>query len=179
MLQLQEQRKNPRREIRRSVRAVTVDESRASANCLLLDISESGARLHAGDGEALPDSFLLVLDKGIEKWCRVVRRTKTEVGVRFIKTQRIAHENRTKPRRAVRRAVQAVSVNDSHLAVDCQLLDISETGARLQSADIGAIPNEFVLVLRDDLQKWCRVVRRSRNEVGVRFVGRPSAPAAA
>ena len=172
---MQEKRKNPRREIRRSVRAVTVHDNRPSANCLLLDISESGARIHAGDGQGLPDSFLLVLDKGMEKWCRVVRRTPTEVGVRFIKTQRSAHageEKRAKPRMAVAKNVKAVSVDDSRPAVDCVLLDISQSGARLQSDDAGAVADEFVLLLRDDLQKWCRVVRRLKNEIGVKFATR-------
>src|SRR3954464_13193303 len=122
MSTVQEKRKTTRRELRRTVRAVTVDEKRGSTNCLLLDISESGARVHIGDSEVLPDSFLLVLDRGVKKWCRVVRRTRTEVGVRFIKTQRaeqLAQEKRLKPRVAVRRNVKAVTLGDSSPAVDC------------------------------------------------------------
>jgi len=177
-----EKRKNPRREIRRTVRAVTVHEKHPSANCLLLDISESGARLHTGDGTVLPNSFLLVLDKGLEKWCRVVRRNGNEVGVKFIKAERRnlqPAEKRAKPRVTVNRSVQALSLNDSRPAVDCLLLDISQSGGRLWSADIGLLPDEFMLILSEDLTKWCRIVRRLKNEVGVRFVSQRSASAAA
>jgi hypothetical protein len=177
-----EKRKNPRREIRRTVRAVTVHERHPSANCLLLDISESGARLHTGDGTVLPDSFLLVLDKGLEKWCRVVRRNRNEVGVKFFKAQRQKlqpAEKRAKPRVMVNRAVKAISLDDSSPAVDCVLLDISQSGCKLQSRAIGMLPDEFMLILSDDLTRWCRVVRRLKNEVGARFVNQRSAPAAA
>jgi hypothetical protein len=173
---LQENRKNPRKAIQRTVRAVSVQDTNPSANCLLLDISQSGARLHTSDAAKLPDVFLLVLAEGVQKWCRVARRNGNEVGVRFIKSQRALpgqRENRKRPRHQVKRAVQAVSVNDSRLAVDCTLIDVSQSGGRLRSENAGSIPGEFVLVLRDDLHKWCRVVRRSKNEVGVKFIKLP------
>lgn len=82
-------------------------------------------------------------------------------------------DKRRKPRQTIQRTVQAVTVNDTQLAVDCTLLDISQSGARLYSAGAATLPREFVLVLRDDIRKWCRVVRRAKNDIGVRFIEKP------
>jgi hypothetical protein len=57
------------------------------------------------------------------------------------------------------------------------LSDVSKTGARVAVADPSALPDEFVLSLKDDLRKWCRIVRRSENHVGVKFIAAPE-PAA-
>ena len=84
-------------------------------------------------------------------------------------------DKRKKPRQAIRRIVQAVTVSDTRLAVDCTLLDISQSGARLYSTDAATLPREFILVLRDDIRKWCRVVRRAKNDIGVKFIEAPSA----
>jgi hypothetical protein len=85
-------------------------------------------------------------------------------------------EKRRAPRREIQRSVQVVTLNDSRPPMSCTLLDISQSGARLYADDQGTLPNEFLLVLRDDLKKMCRVIRRSRTEIGVRFI--ESKPAA-
>jgi len=83
-----EKRKHMRKVIRRAVQAVTVDDSRAPMECTMLDISQSGARLKIPNAGELPSEFLLVMSEDLQRWCRVVRRMKTDVGVKFIRTRR-------------------------------------------------------------------------------------------
>ena len=56
--------------------------------CVVADISDSGAKLDVENPERLPDKFVLLLSKqmGPRRLCRVVRRTKHQLGVQFEKT---------------------------------------------------------------------------------------------
>jgi hypothetical protein len=83
-----DKRKHLRREISRPVKAVTIDDSRIATECRLIDVSQSGARLKVAASEELPSEFLLVLSEEVQRWCRVVRRVKSDVGVKFIRTRR-------------------------------------------------------------------------------------------
>ena len=51
---------------------------------VLVEMSNSGARLHPADPPTLPDSFDLVIAPGEEVTCEVVHRAELEIGVRFI-----------------------------------------------------------------------------------------------
>ncbi|WP_068023988.1 PilZ domain-containing protein [Rhodoplanes sp. Z2-YC6860] len=51
--------------------------------------------------------------------------------------------------------------------------DVSETGAKLVVKDPASVPDEFLLRLRPDLRKWCRVVWRGAEEVGIEFIAPP------
>ena len=84
-----EKRKTPRREIQRDVQAVTLHDSRPPIDCTLIDISQSGARLHVLDAGNLPSEFLLVLSEDVQRWCRIVRRMKSDIGVKFIRARRL------------------------------------------------------------------------------------------
>jgi hypothetical protein len=50
-------------------------------NCIICDISGTGAKLTVGNHE-VPDEFMLVF----RRRCRVIRRTDGQVGVRFVQT---------------------------------------------------------------------------------------------
>ena len=63
-----------------------------------------------------------------------------------------------------------MTVDDALPLVNCVLLDISQTGARLEVPATADLASEFVLVFNDNLQRWCRVVRRTKRDVGVRFI---------
>jgi len=54
----------------------------------------------------------------------------------------------------------------------CTLLDVSKGGARLAVHDVGAIPETFLLMLAaaGGVRRKCKVVRRSKGEIGVQFV---------
>ena len=54
-------------------------------DCLVTDISDGGARLHA-EGIVVPDQFVLSLTGSQDMWrdCRVVWRLGCEIGVEFV-----------------------------------------------------------------------------------------------
>lgn len=52
--------------------------------CQMLDVSELGARLRVGDPKVAPEVFLLILDKGLARWCQVAWRSDVEIGIQFV-----------------------------------------------------------------------------------------------
>lgn len=56
-------------------------------------------------------------------------------------------------------------------SVYCTLLDVSRNGARLTSAR--RLPDRFYVMLKPGLKRWCQVVWRRRDEVGVKFIPDP------
>jgi hypothetical protein len=64
----------------------------------------------------------------------------------------------------------------------CRVLDISRTGARLQTRDASTVPDDFVLLLSANgaVHRRCLVAWRSEDSVGVEFIpeGPDSAPKA-
>ena len=78
-----EQRQSPRQTVNR---AAWVDTGAVGArrDCLLVDISETGARLQV-DTSPVPDTFQLLLSPGGEERrdCRVVWRSDNQLGVQF------------------------------------------------------------------------------------------------
>ncbi len=81
-------------------------------------------------------------------------------------------DKRATPRREIERAAR-IELSDGSL-VDCTLADVSQAGARIAIEETAAIPDEFVLVLRDDLRRHCRAIRRAEKFLGVVFVANPS-----
>jgi PilZ domain len=57
----------------------------------------------------------------------------------------------------------------------CQILDISEGGARLKVSCPSDLPDEFVLILYGQMFRRCELRWRSATEVGVQFK-RPGKP---
>jgi PilZ domain len=53
-------------------------------DCVVLDLSEGGARLRPADMLACPDDFLLATKEGGRIACQIVWRRNDLVGVRFI-----------------------------------------------------------------------------------------------
>jgi hypothetical protein len=52
--------------------------------CAMKDVSESGARIVVSDSKASPQEFLLLLNAGLSRWCRVTWRSDNEIGIQFI-----------------------------------------------------------------------------------------------
>ncbi len=80
-----------------------------------------------------------------------------------------------------RREEERLPVNHSALgltpmradALDCQVLDLSVSGARVEVLNTDIVPNKFKLFIPQ--AGWlysCEVVRRNGSEVGVRFLSR-------
>ena len=77
-----------RREVRRRLGLPSVaydPESRLRFSCTVLDLSQRGAQVHCSEAEALPDSFVLLINgtEAIRRVCDVVRRSPTRLGVAF------------------------------------------------------------------------------------------------
>ena len=85
--------------------------------------------------------------------------------------QPAGQDKRNAPRLDVERAVQIISGDAP--PIPCSLSDVSRSGARLAVADPKALPDEFMLLFRDDLKKWCRVMRRDAKHVGIKFIPAP------
>jgi len=53
----------------------------------------------------------------------------------------------------------------------CTVSDVSQTGARLDVNDSSAVPDRFVLLLSSNgaARRFCRVMWRKTNQVGVKF----------
>lgn len=77
-----ERRRNERREIAHTVHIVT--GLGAALKCRMADVSETGARIAVSDPKAAPQEFLIELDKGLMRWCRVMWRSQHEIGIKFI-----------------------------------------------------------------------------------------------
>ena len=58
-------------------------------------------------------------------------------------------------------------------SVACLMSDISEAGARLKISNLSALPDEFMLLLKAGLRRWCKIQWRSKNQVGVKFLQTP------
>ena len=60
--------------------------------------------------------------------------------------------------------------NKKQSVLDCFVRDVSDTGAKLQVADLVAIPRSFTLMLNDGSSHECERVRAQGTEIGVRFL---------
>ena len=84
--------------------------------------------------------------------------------------------NRRASRQRVLKTVKVYRLNGAH-AVDCQVRDMSETGARIVCKDQLALPNEFKFVLpMDGSMRTAKVVWRKGDLAGVVFLSEPTAP---
>jgi hypothetical protein len=81
-------------------------------------------------------------------------------------------DRRRSPRQALGRDVFVCSEDGKPIGA-CHLCDVSASGARLSMAPrlLAKLPDDFILVLakRAKVRRWCRIVWRSEEEVGVRF----------
>ena len=53
--------------------------------------------------------------------------------------------------------------------MNCFLLDISKSGARLRPADAAKLPDRFDLEIEHDIKVSCEVAQRTHKELGVAF----------
>ena len=60
--------------------------------------------------------------------------------------------------------------NNKQSVIDCFVRDLSDTGAKLQVADLLAVPKTFTLMLHGGIAYECERVRAMGREIGVRFL---------
>ena len=79
--------RNRRRAMRQRLGRTAKVQSRAGGlprDCLLVDVSDCGLRLHA-EGVEVPDDFVIVLSgEAIRRECRVIWRLGHEIGANFL-----------------------------------------------------------------------------------------------
>jgi hypothetical protein len=56
-------------------------------------------------------------------------------------------------------------------SIPCKLLDLSSSGAKLSSKR--PLPDAFYVMFGPSLKRWCSVMWRRRDEVGVKFIAEP------
>lgn len=83
----------------------------------------------------------------------------------------MSKENRQFSRKQIDLPVRIHTGDGSSIA--CLMSNMSQTGVCLTIDNPGALPEEFMLVLKDDLNRWCKIQWRSKTQVGVKFVPAP------
>jgi PilZ domain-containing protein len=78
-------------------------------------------------------------------------------------------EKRRQPRKSVELSASLHDLDHHVLLASCQVLDISDGGARLKLSCPGDVPDSFVLFLHGKNFRRCDVRWRSDAEVGVQF----------
>jgi hypothetical protein len=84
-------------------------------------------------------------------------------------------ENRKYPRHSIWRPARIATLDGSTARAD--LLDISQGGARLKVKQPASLPEQFLLMLSGNIQRWSRLAWHSGKEVGVEFLAAPEEPA--
>jgi len=77
-------RKSKRRHVHHGARIMNNDGS-ALGECVMADLSATGARLQVKQPATLPDEFILLLSHSgqLRRRCSVTWRAETEIGVKF------------------------------------------------------------------------------------------------
>jgi hypothetical protein len=88
----------------------------------------------------------------------------------------MAADNRKHARHKLRSTIQIQMIDGS--VASGALLDISESGARLEISASRILPDRFVVKLSKRLSRWARIMWRSGGDVGVKFVQGPESAAA-
>ena len=82
--------------------------------------------------------------------------------------EKAAERRRAPRRRALKKAL--IVFNDGHCTMGCQIVDMSDTGAKLTPVDILLCPKEFVLKPQIGEPRNCEVMWRRGTMIGVYYV---------
>ena len=63
--------------------------------------------------------------------------------------------------------------DDGQSSMDCVVLDVSESGAKIRPADVKTLPENFEMRSASQTPYVCKVVRRKANYLGIQYVGVP------
>jgi hypothetical protein len=93
-----EKRKTTRKRLRYTAWVALSAEERHG--CVLSDVSESGARIDVQDSKIVPDCFVLMLTNNgaARRYCRVMWRKPTQIGVRFARSLAEAAQDANAPK---------------------------------------------------------------------------------
>jgi hypothetical protein len=74
--------------------------------------------------------------------------------------------DRAAPRR---RVLKAGTIEFGGGGIDCTVRNVSETGAALEVITPVGIPEQFTLVVPNEIRRPCRIVWRKEKRIGVTF----------
>jgi len=150
---------------------IVFNNGHSTVGCHILDISEVGAKLLPTDVASCPREFALKALTGEPRQCEVIWRRGGALGVRFLGLDQLEKTATDRRRHIRRRAFQQALIicNRGLSTIVCQVIDISEIGAKLILADAFACPREFVLKPRNGGPRQCAVLWRRGTAMGVRF----------
>jgi hypothetical protein len=82
-----DKRKGRRTSLTHRAEIARLENGERIADCVVLDISETGARLGVLATADIPEEFVLVVSKAgkVLRRCKVMRKTATELGVAFVR----------------------------------------------------------------------------------------------
>jgi quercetin dioxygenase-like cupin family protein len=80
-------------------------------------------------------------------------------------------ESRGSPRTEIDLIVKIQAGSES--PITCKMSNMSQTGVCLTTDTASVLPEEFMLFLKDDLKRWCKIQWRSATQVGVKFAPIP------
>ncbi len=82
---------------------------------------------------------------------------------------------RSEPRKRTFR-IANIAVNGGRHHIPCAIIDISSSGARIQTMHCAALPEYFELLnVERNIDSWCEVKWRRDDQLGVRFLSGPPA----
>jgi hypothetical protein len=81
--QFDEKRQSRRSHVRIAA-SIRVEEDGPGFPCIVLDISNVGAKLEAGRPQLLPEQFSLVFSTSVQRRCQIMWRGEKFVGVKFV-----------------------------------------------------------------------------------------------
>ena len=152
--------------------AIVFNNGQCSMGCQILDISDTGAKLMPADILSCPREFVLQPMEGEPRHCVVMWRKGSQIGVRYTEPEHqltVPNEQRHHPRRRVLQNGFMV-FNGGHSSIACQILDLSDTGAKLICANISLCPREFLLKPQHGGPRLCAVMWRKGTKMGVRYL---------
>ncbi len=91
-----EPRKIPRKSLSASAQqraSIDLGDGSPHRNCMICDISPTGARIALAGKNDIPDEFRLMLGGGgAHRRCRVVWRTEQQIGIEFLTAFQVAND---------------------------------------------------------------------------------------
>jgi hypothetical protein len=163
-----ERRDEPRHRVLKKA-LIVFNNGHCSMGCQILDMSDTGAKLMPADIVCCPREFLLKPVEGEPRHCAVMWRKGSEIGVRYERQMTTPNEQRHHPRRRVLQSGFMI-FNSGRSSIACQILDVSDTGAKLIAANVSLSPREFLLKPQHGGPRLCAVIWRNGTKMGVRYI---------
>lgn len=152
---------------------IILSEPNVTTDCLILNLSDTGAKIRISDPATFPDICQLRLETGVVRRCKVVWRRGLEAGLEFIAApepdkEATADRRKWKRDRSLRKGL--VVFEGAFTTMECAVMDISAGGARIRPSDAVSCPDVFQLKVAFGPSRPCKVVRRFGQELAVQFL---------